>query len=121
MALPAFDTHDYIKQLLSAGFNEQQAETQAKLQCEVLSLATTQLATKEDILRLELATKEDIVLLRSETKEKIGRLEQEVIRLDAKVDKLDIKFTGKFNLLNWMMGFLITIVVAMFLKLFLPS
>lgn len=80
MGLPAFDTHAYVKRLKAAGFSEQQAEAQAELQAQVLStLVTEKLATKEDILRLE-----------SETK-------QEFIRIN-----------GKFSLLNWMVGFLLT-------------
>jgi hypothetical protein len=54
MALPAFDTHAYVKRLMNAGFNEKQAEAQAELQSEVLSaLVTEKLATKSDITRLE--------------------------------------------------------------------
>ena len=54
MALPAFDTHAYVKRLIKAGFKEEQAEAQAELQAEVLStLVTEKLATKGDITRLE--------------------------------------------------------------------
>lgn len=84
MGLPAFDTHAYVKRLKQAGFNEAQAEAQAELQAQVLSsLVTEKLATKDDILRLE------------------NKTEQEFIRIN-----------GKFNLLNWMVGFLLAGVVS---------
>lgn len=111
MGLPAFDTHAYVKRLKAAGFSEQQAEAQAELQAQVLStLVTEKLATKEDIaglkmdiVRLENATKEDILRLENETK-------QEFIRI-----------AGRFNQLNWMVGFLLTGVATILFKLFLHT
>ncbi len=91
MALPAFDTHAYVKRLKAAGFNEEQAEAQATLQAEVLSTLVTE----------KLATKEDITELRNE-------LKQEIISL-----------AGKFNQLSWMVGFLLTGMLAVLFKLFL--
>lgn len=100
MALPAFDTHAYVKRLRNAGVSEEQAEAQAELQAQVLSsLVTEKLATKEDIADLKM----DIVRLENETK-------QEFIRM-----------AGKFNQLNWMLGFLLTGVVTTLFKLFFHS
>ena len=93
MSLPAFDAHAYVKRLVSAGFNEKQAEAQAELQAQVLStLVTEKLATKNDILRLENATKEDISRLENTTKNSTLRLEhetkQEFIRMAGKIDRI---------------------------------
>lgn len=91
MSLPAFDTHAYVKRLKSAGFNEEQAEAQAELQAEVLSsLITEKLATKEDIKHLESETKQEL-----------------------------IHITGRLNQMNWIIGFLLTGVITILLKLFL--
>jgi hypothetical protein len=92
-ALPAFDTHAYVKRLRAAGFNEAQAEAQTELQSDVLSNLVTE----------KLATKEDIKELRNE-------INQELIGI-----------MGKFNQLNWMIGFLLTGVVTILFKLFLHS
>lgn len=96
MTFPAFDTHAYVKRLKKAGFNEEQAEAQAELQTQVLSgLVTEKLVTKEDNLRLEHTLKEDITRLEH-------TFEEGLIRID-----------GKFNTLNWMLGFILTGMAAL--------
>ena len=111
MALPAFDTHAYVKRLKAAGFNEQQAEAQAELQAQVLSsLVTEKLATKEDILRLEYSNKEDITGLKAD-----------ILRLENETKQEFIRIAGKFNQLNWMISFLLAGVMTVLFKLFLHS
>ncbi|MBF8273289.1 MAG: hypothetical protein HW380_2394 [Magnetococcales bacterium] len=46
----AFDTHSSVKQLVSTGFTEEQAETQVRLLSEVLE---AQLSTKADVARVD--------------------------------------------------------------------
>jgi hypothetical protein len=126
MAPPAFDTHAYVKRLKAAGFNEEQAEAQAELQSQVLSaLVTEKLATKEDIYKLANATKQDIGRLENIMKEDIYRLENttknEILRLENETKQEFIRVVGKFNQLNWMIGFLLTGVVTILFKLFLHS
>lgn len=104
MTFPAFDTHAYVKRLQKAGFNEEQAEAQAELQAQVLSsLVTEKLATKEDITDLKNELKCDITRLESETKQEFAHI------------------NGKFNQLNWMIGFLLTGMATILFKLFLHS
>lgn len=50
MATISFDTHEFVKKLMSAGFTEEQAEILAK---EQKSLIEDQLATKKDLQELE--------------------------------------------------------------------
>jgi hypothetical protein len=91
MSLPAFDTHDYVKKLQAAGFNEKQAEAQADLQSQVLSsLITDKLATKEDLNELR-----------------------------AEVQQGFMKIEGRFNLLNWMIGLNSAAILYIASKLFL--
>lgn len=112
-ALPAFDTHAYVKRLKAAGFNEAQAEAQADLQSEVLSsLVTEKLATKEDMAGLKNEMKLEISELRNELKSDIARVEHET-------KQEFIQVMGRFNQLNWMMGFLLTGTVTILFKLFL--
>jgi len=46
-----FDTHEFVKELLAAGFTQQQAETQVRV---LARLVYDQLATKRDLKELEL-------------------------------------------------------------------
>jgi carbamoylphosphate synthase small subunit len=125
-ALPAFDTHAYVKRLRAAGFNEAQAEAQAELQSEVLSsLVTEKLATKEDMMELKNSTKHDMLELRNEVKNDISELRHElkndIAALKSETHHEIIRIMGKFNQLNWMIGFLLTGVVTILFKLFLHS
>ncbi|MGH8700066.1 MAG: DUF1640 domain-containing protein [Burkholderiales bacterium] len=45
-----FDTHEYVKELIGAGFTELQAETIARKQVELIE---SHLATKRDLRELE--------------------------------------------------------------------
>jgi hypothetical protein len=111
MAIPAFDTHAYVKRLKAAGFNEEQAEAQADLQAQVLSsLVTEKLATKEDILTI----KNDVANLKNE-------LITDILRAENQTKQEFIRITGRFNQLNWMIGFLLTGVATILFKLFLHS
>jgi len=82
------------------------------LPAEVLSsLVTEKLATKDDLLRYTTELKQEIAALSAETK-------QEFIRQEAKISKLDVKFTGKFNQLYWMLSFLLATNLTVLFKLF---
>jgi polyhydroxyalkanoate synthesis regulator phasin len=101
MALPAFDTHAYVKRLKAAGFNEAQAEAQAELQSEVLSsLVTEKLMTKEDGEHLK------------------NELKQEIQRTEGNLKQNMEELRGKFNLLQWMVTFLLAGVVTILFKIF---
>lgn len=102
MALPAFDTHNYVKRLRLVGFDEKQAEAQAELQSEILSsLVTEKLATKEDITNFKQTIQTEITELRHDVKEHVTRLD------------------GRLNQLTWMFGFLATGIFGMLAKLFI--
>lgn len=75
-----FDTHEFIKQLIEAGFTESQAEALSKAQVNFLN---DNLATKQDIFNL----KQDIFNLKQDLELKIAHL--------------------KADLLKWMIGALI--------------
>lgn len=101
MTIPAFDTLAFVKKLIASGIPEKQAEAHAEIQAQILSeLVTEKLATKDDLFKLE------------------EHLKQEFIKLEAKVDNLDTKFTGKFNHLYWMFGFIVTGLAGILIKLY---
>jgi hypothetical protein len=77
------DTLKFAKRLTDAGMDQKIAEALV----EGLSEAdTSELATKQDIARLEASTKQDIARLEASTKQDIARLEASIVRLEAKVD-----------------------------------
>jgi len=89
----AFDTLHYVKRLQKAGVPAEQAEAQADVLSEAMSLNLDKLATKEDIEGLRAATKAD--------------LRTEVVRLE-----------GRFTLLQWMIGFNLALTTAILWKMF---
>ncbi|MBI5185168.1 MAG: DUF1640 domain-containing protein [Nitrospinae bacterium] len=66
-----FDTHAYVKKLKAVGFTEEQAETLAASQAELID---ERLATKYDLKELDNAHKKDIAELRRDIKEMEMRL-----------------------------------------------
>lgn len=83
MTALTFDTLAYVKTLRDAGFEEKQAEAQAAALATVLKTSASDLATKQDIDRLE-----------------------------ARVNLFEERSEGRFKLLQWMMAFNLGIGVA---------
>jgi hypothetical protein len=80
MASLPFDTHFYYQELVKAGFNPTQADTQTRLQAGILSSLITE----------KIATKEDLSALKAE-------LKNDVTRLEIKISSTDFKLT-------WLLG-----------------
>lgn len=89
-----FDTHNLVRKLKKAGFNEEQAE------------ALTD-AVRESQASADVATKQDVYVLRQEMRE----LE---LRIDAKFAKVD----GELKLVKWALSILIAGVASLVLKAF---
>lgn len=83
MTALTFDTLAYVKTLRDAGFEEKQAEAQAAALATVLKTSASDLATKQDIDRLE-----------------------------ARINLFEERSEGRFKLLQWMMAFNLGIGVA---------
>ena len=123
MSSPAiqFDTHKFIKRLTAHGFSEEQAEALAE---EQVNLLNDNLATKEDIakiesnLRLEMANIEsnlklemsnlrlEMANIESNLKVEMSNIESnlklDIAKLDAKIDtKIEATRAG---LLKWIIG-----------------
>ena len=98
-----FDTHGAIKRLIAAGCTEEQAETEVQLQVKAfISLHSEQTTIKQDLHALKTTTDK----FKTDVEHEFVLVRQ---KMNEKFNYLDMKFTGKFNLLYWMMGVLITI------------
>lgn len=90
MSTITFDTLKFVKRLEAAGASSQLAEALAEAQQEVFAEALdTSLATKSDIVRLE-----------------------------NRIERLEMKVESKFSLLQWMIAVLIALAIANFAKQF---
>lgn len=63
-----------------------------------------------DLIGSETATRQDL-------KNTENTLRQDLAKLESKVAVLEERFTGRFNLLSWMIGFNLAISVAILWKL----
>lgn len=88
MTTLTFDTLAYVKTLRDAGVEEKQAEAQATALATVLKVGAGDLATKEDVTRLE-------------------------SKIESRLSVLEERGEGRFRLLQWMLGFNLAISVAL--------
>ena len=88
MTAVTFDTLAYVKTLREAGFEERQAEAQAAALATVLKSGVGDLATKEDLNRLE-------------------------SKLESRLTLFEERTEGRFKLLQWMLAFNLAISVAL--------
>ena len=90
--IAAFDSHDFVKRLISAGMPEAQAEILAWGQ----SRRNEHLATQRDIKELEAATRRDIKALEATMKEQeasIKALEATMKEQEAGIKALELAIT----------------------------
>lgn len=78
----------YVKTLRDAGIEERQAEAQATALATVLKTGIGDLATKEDLNRLE-------------------------SKMESRLNLLEERTEGRFKLLQWMLAFNLAISVAL--------
>jgi hypothetical protein len=95
MTAITFDTLAYVKTLRDAGLEEKQAEAQATALANVLKSGAADLATRQDIERLEFAIK------------------QQGDHMDARLNLVEERSEGRFKLLQWMLAFNLAISIAL--------
>ncbi len=78
----AFDTHRFVKRLTDTGFTEAQAEVLADEQVRLLN---DNLATKQDLLKLQGIQKQDLLKLEGVQKQDLAELEAELQRQMAEL------------------------------------
>ncbi len=113
----AFDTHRFVKRLTRTGFTEEQAEALAD---EQVALLNSNLATKENLLRLEAVQKRQMTELEGRQKRQMteleGRQKRQLAELEGRQKQRMTELEGrlqrqmaelKADLLKWMIGALI--------------
>ena len=105
MEVKAFDTHKYIKELQSSGFDENQAEVIVKSLLESREYDFSKLATREQVSNLEKNSKEqhfslDKQMIKFATKEQITNLEKNTKEQISSLEKQMIKFATKEQITN---------------------
>jgi len=124
MAAIMFDTQKFVKRLQAAKFPAEQAEAQSEAMREVLETAFASHAKEQqDISARAVET------LDSKTEKALLKLDAKIDRLEAKVDNLalglrkdmenlDQRMTARFTLLQWMLGALVAGMVTLIIRTF---
>ena len=134
MATPFFDTLHYVKRLTESGLSDVLAEAHS----QALSDAMNDLARKSDLNELRAAVTADFKELRMEVAADFKELRMEVaadfkelrtevaadfsvLRAEVSADFKEFRaeVRGQFDLLKWMIGFLLASCIAVLLKIFL--
>ena len=140
MEVKAFDTHKYIKELQSSGFDENQAEVIVKSLLESREYDFSKLATREQVSNLEknskeqhfsldkqmikFATKEQITNLEKNTKEQISSLEKSMNdKFLSFKENIDTKIRSNCqevqnNIIKWVVPLIAIQILAVFYKIF---
>ncbi len=105
----AFDTHRFVKRLTRTGFTEEQAEALAD---EQVALLNSNLATRENLLRLEGAQKQQLAEHEAATEQTIQEIKREIQEIKREIQEMKGSQKRqmaelKADLLKWMIGALI--------------
>ena len=122
MSMATFDTLKFANALKAAGVSDRQAEAEAVVLAEVFSINFREVATKEDLKRAvaDVETKLREVEQRLNAKSDLLRSEvyAKIDQAKAELNTNHTKLTGDMYLLRWMFGLLISLVHAIFVRLF---
>lgn len=94
MSTIPFDTLKCLEKLTTSGIPENQAKAQIEIFSEALQMNTENLASERDLRELE-------------------------VRLDAKLEKVEIELSGQIALLRWMMSFVLAGIATLLIKSFI--
>ena len=137
----AFDTLEFTETLKAAGVPDAQARAEVKaIGAAFGQVLNAQVATKEDLHEVKVELKDDISEVKAELKDDISEvkaelkddihgLKEEIIKLDNKIDTvaqetraeirlIDMRLSGKINLIHWMLAVNLGFTMVMFWKLF---
>ena len=110
-----FDTYKYIKELQGRGFKEDQAESIVHIVSRGKEQDLANLATKEQVKALE----NKIIIVEKEIehiKENMATKE-DIANINTKIEAINTKIESvKFDLIKWLIPFLIGIIIAIVLK-----
>src|ERR1700729_1578753 len=118
IAIP-FDTLVYSHTLMEGGMPREQAEKMAEAQKKVFDNQNQNLQENLDkAISTHLATKEDVWSLKQDISNLDKKIDSKTMGLDKKIDLLRKEFEGKFNLLYWILGFILAFCVSIAFKLY---
>lgn len=103
-AVLLFDPLKFSKRLINVGVPPAQAEEFAEAQQEML----------QESLQNGIASKEDIAQLDKKIDAASIASKEDIARLDKKIDGL----SGKLSVHDWMLRFLLGLIIAIFVKMF---
>jgi predicted nucleic acid-binding Zn-ribbon protein len=125
-----FDTHKYIKALVAQGMKEAQAETIVTTILESRDVDLSKFVTKDQFTKLQhevdlikqeiryikenMVTKAEFAEFRSDVKTEIAEIRSEIKTEIAEI-RSEIA-SVKFDILKWIIPFLIGIIIAIFAK-----
>jgi len=101
-----FDTQKFVKQLQAGEFSPKQAEAQSEAMREVLESAFASHAKEQQDINARVVNDLD------------SKTEKALIKLEAKVDRLEERMASRFSLLQWMLTVLITGVAGLLVRAF---
>ena len=110
MSTIVLDTLEYASKLKAGGFNEQQAETQARALAEVLE---RQMATEAEVSEHENLLRRDIAEIKRDLRETELRLEAKIAETHARIAET------KADLTRWVVGVGVlqtTLIIGVLLK-----
>ena len=107
MTTAALDTLKFANRLKDAGMPSAQAEAEAQALSDALAEQARSLQADMDARFGRDLTQNEL------------RSDAALARLEAKVDKGFAEMNGKFTLLQWMLGFVLALALAIAMKLFL--
>jgi hypothetical protein len=100
--------------LTDANIDRQKAE---RIATEIFDAIHDNVATKQDIARLEAATKQEITRLEAATKQEIARLEaatkQEITRLEAAMREMELRLDQRIDRMGTRLGSLMVVLLGL--------
>ncbi|WP_066415270.1 CCDC90 family protein [Bordetella ansorpii] len=120
-----FNTLEVVERLERGGFSAEQARAQVEVLASVVNTDTLDAATKTDLATVEDKLDTRITHVEHRLEAKLDAVER---RLDARITSVEHKLEqfrrtseGQFNLLRWMVGFVLAGTSGLFYKIFLGA
>jgi hypothetical protein len=118
MSAIAFDTHKFVNRLKAAGITEETAAAQADALSEVLEMRTGNLATNDDLNKIETRIEKSQLITKSEIERLEASLSAKLEKNGNELEKLDIRIHGEMNLVRWMFGVIVAGIATLILREF---
>jgi hypothetical protein len=105
-----FDTHAFVKRLISAGVPEAQAEANVENLAEVVA----HLVTKDDLLLTREELRQEILQLENRINQRFTQVEQKISRVEQSIVELDLRLTIRVGLMLAALAGILTAIQRLF-------